>query len=458
MTAPAPDPRETARPPGADASGAEAAERLLARGDLAGVEFRVIDALGIARGKWAPPDALPKAYREGVAFPLSLLGLDRWGREVAATGLHIESGDRDGLYRPVGPPRLLAGAARPTALAQLSGFRTDGAPHPSDPRHALVAAIGRLDARGLAPVMAFELEFHLFEPDTVPPVPARAADTPPGVSDQAMYSDRALRAHRAVWDDARREANAAGLPIDTIVSEAGPGQFEINLHHAPALDAADHAVALRGLVGGVARAHGLRASFMAKPVADEAGNGCHVHCSLLDEGGANAFARDEALLRRAIGGLLRAMPASTLALIGSWNGFRRMAPGSYAPTRAVWSENNRSVAVRVPAAAPPARRFEHRLASADACPYTVAALVLQGALEGIEGAVEPPPPAEGNAYEGTGDALPTGARAALAAHRASPFPARALGAPLADHLAHMLEAEFAAMERAIPPWEHGTYL
>ena len=437
----------------------ELAERFLAdHPDTEAVEFRVIDALGIARGKWGPRDALEKAYRDGIAFPLSMLGLDRWGREVPATGLHIESGDLDGVYRPFGPPVLATWADRPTAIVPLTGYTIDGAPHGSDPRQALIAVLERFSEKNLRPVMAFELEFHLFEPGTIPPKPANSEPETPGVVTQAMYGTRALDGHRAVFDAVRLAADAHSLPLDTIVSEAGPGQFEANLGHGDALVAADNAVALRRIVSACAATQGLRASFMAKPMADEAGNGCHVHCSLVRGGGSNAFGAEPDLLAHAIGGLIDAMPASTLGLIGSWNGFRRMAPGSYAPTRAVWGENNRSVAVRVPASDPKARRFEHRVASADACPYTVAALVLAACLEGLERKAVPPDPVAGNAYEGDGAELPTSPREALVQHRASPFIRRALGETLAANLAHMLEAEFDALERAIPDYEHAAFL
>ena len=435
------------------------AERFMAdHADVGAVEFRVVDALGLARGKWGPRDALDKAYREGIAFPLSMLGLDRWGREVPATGLHIESGDLDGVYRPYGPPKLATWMDAPTAVVPLTGYGTDGSPHTSDPRHALAAVVDRFEKRRLSPVMAFELEFHLFQPETIPPEPALGLPLPPGVSAQSMYDAHALDGHRALFDSIRRAAEAFELPLDTIVSEAGPGQFEANLRHGPAMAAADNAVALRHIVTACASAHGLRASFMAKPMLDEAGNGCHIHCSLVTAEGGNAFGSDPDALVHATGGLIDHMPASTLALIGSWNGFRRMAKGSYAPTRAIWGENNRSVAVRIPASDERARRFEQRVASADACPYTVAALVLQAAYEGIAGKIVPPDPATGNAYEETGAELPSTPRAALAAHRGSPFVVRALGEELSANLAHMLEAEFEAFERAIPDYEHAAFL
>ena len=72
---------------------------MAAHPDLEAVEFLMVDPNGVMRGKWAPADALKKAFKEGVNFPMSLHGLDIWGREVEETGLHIESGDRDGYCR-----------------------------------------------------------------------------------------------------------------------------------------------------------------------------------------------------------------------------------------------------------------------------------------------------------------------------------------------------------------------
>jgi glutamine synthetase len=87
-----------------------------------------------------------------------------------------------------------------------------------------------------------------------------------------------------------------------------------------------------------------------------------------------------------------------LLYIPGFNGYRRLQPGSYAPTRIAWGRNNRSVVVRVPASDDKARRLEHRMSGADANPYFVLAGVLGGMLEGLENAKLPPPPVEGNAY------------------------------------------------------------
>ena len=431
---------------------------LRANPDLEAVEFVICDPCGILRGKWGPASTLAKAYAEGVNFPLSLHGLDAWGREVPATGLHIESGDLDGTCRAVGPPRRTPWAKRPTATVQLAMHGADGSPFPGDPRQALVALLARAEAAGFRPVVAFELEFHLIEAGSVPPKPIGQGAASGDVAWQAMYEHDRLGDLASLWEAIRAAADAFEVPIDTLVNEAGPGQFEINLAHGPALAAADDAVMLRHIVRECARAHGLTATFMAKPFAEEAGNGCHLHMSLLGPDGTNAFGRDRALLDAAIAGTLEHMPASMLGLVNSWNGFRRFRPGSYAPTRAVWGENNRSVAVRVPLSGEKDARFEHRLAGADACPYVVLSLVLAAALDGIGRKLTLPLPATGNAYEAEGATLDADPQAALAAHAAAPFVREALGPVLARNVHAILAQEFEALGRAIAPFEYETYL
>ena len=422
------------------------------------VEYITCDPCGVLRGKWGPASSLRKAFGEGIALPLSLHALDRWGREVPGTGLHIESGDIDGYYRAVAPARRATWRERPTAVVQISAWHGEGEPFMGDPRHALAASLDRLSAHGLSPVIAFELEFHLIVPGrAMPPVPVGQAGLG-DVDGQAMYDHDGLAAHMALWDDIRRAADALDVPIDTIVKEAGPGQFEINLSHGPALQAADDALMLRHLVRECAAARGMRATFMAKPFAEQPGNGCHIHASLIDRNGGNAFGRDRGMLLSAIAGTLDHMPASLLGLIGTVNGFRRLRPGSYAPTRAVWGENNRSVAVRVPISGEGDARLEHRIAGADSCPYIVAALVLGAMLDGIERAATPPPRAEGNAYEAQGADLDADPVTALARHKGSAFVEGALGPDLARNLHAILSEEHRTLSEAIPRLEHATYL
>jgi glutamine synthetase len=431
--------------------------------DIEAVEFLMVDPNGVMRGKWAPGDALKKAFQEGVNFPMSLHGLDVWGREVTETGLHIETGDKDGYCRATrGSLSIVPWAKRKTAQVLLQTFSPEGEPFMADPRQVLKKKVAEVNAKGFFPVVAFELEFYLLDPevewsDGMPgPVGAYA-----GPDRLRMYGLDDLAEHAELFDMIRDAADAQSLPIDTIIKEAAPGQFEVNLkHRADPLRAADDVIMLRRIVLGCARAHGLTATFMAKPFLEYAGNGMHVHASMLDGEGRNVFggADGRKVLESAVAGLLRSMPESLLLYINTWNGFRRITPGSYAPTRAVWAENNRSVALRIPVSNDDNRRVEHRIAGADANPYLVMAALIQGMVEGIEEGAVPPPPVEGNAYDDDGLYLPDDMDDALQLMEKSTFVDRALGPLLSKVYKDLKRAEIVAFWSEITPLERTTYL
>ena len=431
--------------------------------DIEAVEFLMVDPNGVMRGKWAPGDALKKAFQEGVNFPMSLHGLDVWGREVEETGLHIETGDKDGYCRATrGSLSIVPWAKRKTAQVLLQTFTPEGEPFMADPRQVLKHKVAEINAKGLFPVVAFELEFYLLDPgtdwDDGMPAPVGAAGGPDRLR---MYGLDDLAEHAELFDMIRDAASAQYLPIDTIIKEAAPGQFEVNLkHRSNPLRAADDVIMLRRIVIGCARAHGLTATFMAKPFLEYAGNGMHVHASMLDADGSNIFSGDDGRrkLESAVAGLLKTMPESLLLFINTWNGFRRITPGSYAPTRAVWAENNRSVALRIPVSTEENRRVEHRIAGADANPYLVMSALLQGMVEGIEGNLKPPPPVEGNAYDEDGLYLPDDMDDALQLTARSKFIDRALGPLLAKVYRDLKRSEILAFWGEITPLERTTYL
>ncbi|MDQ0467235.1 glutamine synthetase family protein [Labrys wisconsinensis] len=432
--------------------------------DIDVIEVLLPDTSGILRGKWLPGSALEKVLADGVAMPMSMFGLDVWGREVEETGIHIETGDKDGLCRPVpGTLKPVPWAPRPAMQTLVSMYRPDGSPWELDPRHALQAAVDRLAARGLTPVVAFELEFYLLEAECAADgTPRTVFDRGAGPARQNMYAIADLDEHAAMLHEMREAARIQGLPADSIISEAAPGQFEINLYHrADAMAAADDAVLLRRLIQGVARRHGRRGTFMAKPYMAAAGSGMHVHCSLLDKDGANVFAgagAGEARLRHAVGGLLDTMPGAALLFVSSYNGFRRLMPGSYAPVSLTWGYDNRSVALRIPNGKPAATRIEHRIAGADANPYLVLAAILAGIEEGLERRAEAPEPVAGNAYDLGAERLSGSMREAVAAFRASPFCRRVFGETYVRVYSVMKEMECAEFERRISRLEYETYL
>jgi glutamine synthetase len=257
-------------------------------------------------------------------------------------------------------------------------------------------------------------------------------------------------------------ARAQGIPTDTLITEHGPGQFEINLwHQADALRAADQAVLFKRAVKGCARAHGLVASFMAKPFGHAAGSGMHVHLSLLDRAGRNVFddgAEGSDVLRHAVAGLCATMADFTAIFAPNPNSFRRLRPGAFAPTAPTWGHENRTVAVRIPHAGGPARRLEHRVAGADVNPHLALAAILAGALHGIEQRLEPPAPVVGCAYGGGRERLPESQAAALRAFEASAVAMEHLGPDMVRIFASAKWQEHERLAGIVPAAEHAAYL
>lgn len=406
--------------------------------DLESVQLFITDPSGVARGKTASVPELERLYANGRPVAGSILGLDITGTDVDATGLVWDTGDADLLCRPV--PGTLARApwlSRPTAQVMLSMYELDGRPAPADPRHALVRSIERLQARGLKPVVAVELEFYVLDAQSGEPAGSLRRDE----GRIEAYSLARLEELAPMFDEVYAAAREQGIPAETLMSEYAPGQFELTLaHRDDALRAVDEAIMLKRLLRGVGAKHGKLVTFMAKPYADLAGSGMHIHVSLAGRDGTNLFAAEDPagtpLLRHAIGGLKATMAESLLVFAPNGNSYRRFRSQSYAPIAASWGINNRSVSLRIPTGPAASRHVEHRIAGADANPYLVVAAVLAGIERGIEQTVDPGSPVVGNGYAAAATASAGGARRELPATwqeaieraAASDFLRQALGA------------------------------
>lgn len=362
------------------------------------------DLNGIARGKRIPARFAEKVFTDGTRFPFSVLNLDIWGEDIEDSPLVFESGDVDGVLMPTERGFLpMPWLEAPTALLPIWMYHMDGRPYDGDPRQALARVAERYTALGLTPVVATELEFFLIDDSgthlRVPPSPRSGKRRTGG----EILSLRALDAFDRFFTALYDACDQMDIPADTAISEAGPGQFEINLmHQADALKAADDAWLFKMLVKGVARQHGFAASFMAKPYDIWSGNGMHTHFSVLDRDGRNIFDdgtdRGSDRLRHAVGGCLAAIDGSTLIFAPHENSYDRLVPNAHAPTAVGWAYENRTTALRIPASSPAARRIEHRVAGGDVNPYLMHAAILGAALIGIEDAMDAPPPIVGNAY------------------------------------------------------------
>lgn len=428
------------------------------------IRVAATDLNGQARGKRVPSRFADKVVEDGTRFPLSVLNLDIWGEDIDDSPLVFESGDADGVLKPTERGFMpMPWLEAPTALLPIWMFREDGRPYDGDPRHALRAVLDRYKARGLTPVVAIEMEFFLIDDSgrnlQVPVSPRsgkrrKAAET---------LSIRALDQFDTFFTDLYDGCEEMDIPADTAISEAGLGQFEINLMHGPdALRAADDAWLFKMLVRGLARRHGFAASFMAKPYEDYPGSGLHMHFSVLDAEGSNIFddggPRGTDTMRHAVGGCLSAMAESTLIFAPHANSYDRLVPGAHAPTGICWAYENRTSALRIPSGNPAARRIEHRVAGGDVNPYLMAAAILGAALTGIEDRIEPPEPITGNAYALDLPQVPGDWTAAIDAFEGSAIMSRIFAPELIRNLVLTKRQEVHYMEELSPAERVEIYL
>ena len=432
------------------------------------IEAFVFDLAGAPKGKWLTRDKALALDAKGLPIPLSVFAQDAWGCDVMGAGLAFGTGDPDGVGFPI-PGRFakVPWLGDTSAQAFLALRDRSGAPAEADPRAALAAILGRYAARGLTPVVAVELEFYLYRLHDGLPVPPDGGDAASWRRNDTL-STSTLAAHRGLIADIVHHAQAIGIPADGVISEAGPGQFELNLLHcADALAMADHAMLMRRLVRGLAGQHGFGATFMAKPYGEASGSGMHIHASLNDAMGRNVLA-DAATgapapaLFHAVAGLVAAMPDCMLAFAPNANSFRRFRPDSHAPVSAGWGHDDRSAAVRVidgstVGGGAKATRIEHRIAGADANAYLALGAMLGAMLQGIEAGAMPPPPQDPR-NPGEGAPLPVEWGAAIDRFAASERVAGVFGTRLRDIYVACKRQDRAAFMSHIDRFEYDTYL
>ncbi|MBE9556989.1 MAG: glutamine synthetase [Proteobacteria bacterium] len=378
---------------------------LAANPDVELIELLVPDMCGMLRGKRLSRDSFGKLFAGEIRIPGSICLLDARGQGVDTIHYGIADGDPDYFCRPApGTLAPVTWAEQPMGQVLASIVDEDGAPLLYDPRGILSKAVAKLAEIGLSPTVAIELEFYLLDQN-----PGLDGHPRPAYSEESGYrqSTTQVLGMEEMFDfemflnEVDEACKAQGIPAEAASKEYAPGQYEINLHYvADAMAACDQAAMLKRAIKGVARRNGLLASFLAKPFQETAGSGTHVHVSLYDKGGNNAFAgpMDEALgikagpaLRHAIGGLVAALPESMAIFAPNANSYRRFQPGMYVPVSPSWGVNNRSAGLRIPPSDDQALRIEHRNAGADANPYLVTAAILAGIHHGLTNKIDPPP-------------------------------------------------------------------
>jgi len=434
--------------------------------ELLFADLLIADMNGIVRGKRVESAALSKVYVNGINLPASLFALDINGSTVESTGLGLDIGESDRICFPIaGTLSREPWQKRPTAQLLMSMYELDGSPFFADPREVLRQIIAKFTELDLTICAAFELEFYLIDQENINgrPQPPRSPVSGKRPKSTQVYLIDDLDEYADCLQDILEAAKEQGIPADAIVKESAPAQFEVNMHHVnDAMKACDYAVLLKRLIKNIAYDHEMDSTFMAKPYPNQAGNGLHVHISLLDKDGNNLFAHDNPVenefLRHAIGGIRETMAASMALLCPNVNSYRRFGSQFYVPSAPSWGLENRTVALRVPTGTAENVRIEHRVAGADANPYLMLSAILAGIHHGITNKIEPGEPLEGNAYEQCESTLPNNLRDALRILDDNEILAKYIDPKYIDVFVACKEDELSQFESAISDLEYNWYL
>ena len=400
--------------------------------------FLYADHDGIIRGKAASAEVLQARMVTGIGHTVAMMAMSMLDHLQPVEGMG-----------PVGEVRIMPDPATfvtlpyaPGAAAMVADLvQPDGGPWDACARTYLKQAIAELARHGYAAAAAFEPEFTLGRREASPD---GGPDRLVPVDDSLCYSATGFHQAHDYAVELQRALQAQGMQVENYYPELGHGQQEMSVRHAGALNAADNHVLYRETVRGIAFRRGMWASLAPKPIADQAGNGCHLHLSLREMGpdgepGEPVFydAADRYRLSETgyhfIGGLLAHLPALVALTCGSVNSYRRLAPQMWSSAYTVYGMDNREAAVRIcsPMRDDPAGSVNLELKPADSSgnPYLALGACIHAGLDGIRRKLDP-----GEAVNVDPATLTDAERAAVGAHRLPASLAEALDALEADEL------------------------
>ena len=336
------------------------------------------------------------------------------------------------------------------------------------PRHVLQRVVERAARMGYRAEMAMELEFRIFAEDQRSLRRKGWHNLEPISPSNSCYS-----IYRATGDDAllsriRRMMDQYGVPIEGYNREHGPGMYEMNLRHAPAMIAADQALLFRNGVKELCLLDGLTASFMAKWSDVEDGSSGHVHQSLWSLQSDDNLFHDPNGEHRLSGlslqygaGVLATLPEFCALYAPNINSYKRHVAGTWAPTAVTWGVETRTTSVRMVPGSPRSTRIENRVPGADGNPYLVMAATIAAGLHGVQQRLTLPPPARGNAYTLSAEEappLPHTLGEATTLFAASELAREWFGEEFVEHYVAMRRWEVDRYNHVVDNWQRERYL
>ncbi len=431
--------------------------RLVAENNVRFIRLQFTDILGIPKNVSITVKQLEKALNNELMFDgSSIEGFVR-----------IEESD---MYLQPDPNTFVIYPWRTSdegAVARMicDIYNPDGTPFAGDPRYVLRRALQEAAKMGFTFNVGPEAEFFLF--NTAPD-----GSSTLHTQDQAGYFDLSPI---DLGENARRDMvlslEKLGFEIEASHHEVAPGQHEIDFKYSDALDIADKIITFKMAVRIVAQCHGLHATFMAKPVFGEAGNGMHMNQSLF-QNGSNVFYDPNTptqlsdIAMNYIAGVMKHARSIAAVTNPTVNSYKRLVPGFEAPVYIAWSTQNRSPLIRVPAKRGLSTRIELRNPDPMCNPYLALAVVLTAGLDGIKNNLVPPPPCDQNIYEMTAlerweigiGSLPGSLEEAIEELSKDEIIKGALGSHVLDRYLEAKLHEWNAYKTRVHQWEIDRYL
>jgi glutamine synthetase len=344
-------------------------------------------------------------------------------------------------------------------LADVLDHHHHGVLH--SPRQILRKQVARLEKMGFKAFCASELEFYLFDESYESAAQKRFHGLKTAGSYIEDYHILQTTKEEGVMRAVRKGLQAAGIPVENSKGEWGPGQEEINVRYADALTMADRHVILKNGVKEIAHLQGKAVTFMSKWRYDLAGSSSHIHMSLWDKAGKTPLFADpkaeygmSATMRSFMAGQIRHAKDITYFLAPYINSYKRFQAGTFAPTKTIWSRDNRTAGFRLCGEGTKGIRAECRIGGADLNPYLAFAALIAAGIAGLEEKLELPAPFSGDAYQV--QKLPDVAktlRDATVALDKSKMLRAAFGGDVVDHYVHTAKWEQSEYDRRITDWE-----
>ena len=421
------------------------------------VQFELPDMHGVSRSKLVPLAHVESYADNGLNMYGGTVVLDTASSVVPGTLYNEEVNYADQYLKPDLSTALVVPWLENTARLICEGEWEDGSPHEVGPRWILRQLLAKADAMGYAVKVGLEYEFYVLSPD----------QSEPYFGGLHIFNTIRNR-YVPVIDRILEEMPRAGIDIITANCEYAPSQFEINFAPAEGLAAADQGFTFKNGVKTIAHQMGYNATFMTKPLPDDAASGCHIHIGLTDKAtGANLFLDNDdpdglsALSRQFIQGMLDHTRASMALLAPTINCYSRFVPHHFAPSNISWGPQDRSAAVRAKNSRDDNTHLENRLGTGLANPYLAVAGVLATGLLGLEKGVAAKTPdasagpvEEDDSYE----KLPATLEESLDALNSDTAFADLLGKDFVTAYTIMRQHEIARFRAHITDWESAEYL